>query len=210
MALAAITAIVDPEVIILDGSIGRSLQPYLADYAGRLAGRLLAVPRLCISGLGPNATVVEGLSLRHCSWLVSGLLPRRSSGPSPSGGGVKEIPEACYVATPAGSAAECSRIAHDGFVGPRDDCQSGPGGAEFQRRAGGSRGPGRDAHARRDHRARGLRTPHRQAHARPLRRPGRRRSPPRGNPGDDQFERAERVAGRDWRRRCRLRRAPRA
>lgn len=62
MALAAITAIVDPEVIILDGSIGRSLQPYLAELSGRLAGRLLAVPRLCISGLGPNATVVGAIA----------------------------------------------------------------------------------------------------------------------------------------------------
>lgn len=58
LALAAITAIVDPELIILDGSIGRSLGPFLAGLTGRLAGRLPSVPRLCISGLGPNATVV--------------------------------------------------------------------------------------------------------------------------------------------------------
>ncbi|MGA2512406.1 MAG: ROK family transcriptional regulator [Candidatus Limnocylindrales bacterium] len=62
LALAAITAIVDPEVIILDGSVGRSLQPYLAELSGRLAGRLLEVPRLCISGLGPNATVVGAIA----------------------------------------------------------------------------------------------------------------------------------------------------
>jgi glucokinase len=62
LALAAITAIVDPEVIILDGSIGRSLEPYLADLTGRLTGRLLAMPRLCISRLGPNATVVGAIA----------------------------------------------------------------------------------------------------------------------------------------------------
>lgn len=62
LALAAITAIVDPEVIILDGSIGRSLEPYLADLTGRLTGRLLTIPRLCISRLGPNATVVGAIA----------------------------------------------------------------------------------------------------------------------------------------------------
>ena len=58
LALAAVTVIVDPELIILDGSIGRSLQPYLDDLIDRLAGRLLVVPRLCISRLGQNATVL--------------------------------------------------------------------------------------------------------------------------------------------------------
>ncbi len=62
LALAAITAIVDPEVIILDGRIGRSLQPYLADLTGRLTGRLPEVPRLCVSGLGPKATVVGAIA----------------------------------------------------------------------------------------------------------------------------------------------------
>jgi predicted NBD/HSP70 family sugar kinase len=62
LALAAVTAIVDPEVIILDGAVGRSLQPYLADLAERLTGRLPAVPRLCVSGLGPNATVVGAIA----------------------------------------------------------------------------------------------------------------------------------------------------
>ncbi len=105
MALAAITAIVDPEVIILDGSIGRSLQPYLAELSGRLAGRLLAVPRLCISGLGPNATVVGAIA-------AALQLARERTAPSALFGaftvsrGVKEMPEACYVATPAGSAAD--------------------------------------------------------------------------------------------------------
>jgi glucokinase len=62
LALAAITSIVDPEVIILDGSIGRSLEPYLAELSGRLTGRLLSIPRLCISRLGSNATVVGAIA----------------------------------------------------------------------------------------------------------------------------------------------------
>jgi glucokinase len=62
LALAAITAIVDPELIILDGEIGRSLRPYLAALAGRLTGRLPAIPRLCVSGLGPNATVLGAVA----------------------------------------------------------------------------------------------------------------------------------------------------
>ncbi len=62
LALAALTAIVDPEVIILDGSVGQSLQPYLADLVDRLTGRLLEVPRLCISGLGSNATVMGAIA----------------------------------------------------------------------------------------------------------------------------------------------------
>ena len=62
LALAAITVVVDPEMIILDGTIGRSLQPYLVDLAERLTGQLPAVPHLCISGLGPNATVIGAIA----------------------------------------------------------------------------------------------------------------------------------------------------
>lgn len=62
LALAATTVVVDPEVIILDGTIGRSLEPYLAELAERLTGRLPAVPRLCVSGLGPNATVIGAIA----------------------------------------------------------------------------------------------------------------------------------------------------
>jgi len=62
LALAAIAVVVDPEVIILDGSIGRSLEPYLGALAERLAGRLPAVPRLHVSGLGLNATVLGAVA----------------------------------------------------------------------------------------------------------------------------------------------------
>jgi glucokinase len=62
LGLVAITTIVDPELIILDGSIGRSLGPYLAELSGRLTGRLVSIPRLCISSLGPNATLVGAIA----------------------------------------------------------------------------------------------------------------------------------------------------
>jgi glucokinase len=62
LGLVAITTIVDPELIILDGSIGRSLEPYLAELSGRLTGRLVSIPRLCISSLGPNATLVGAIA----------------------------------------------------------------------------------------------------------------------------------------------------
>jgi glucokinase len=62
LALAAITTILDPELVILDGSVGRSLAPYLEELSGRLAGRLLSIPRLCISSLGSNATVVGAIA----------------------------------------------------------------------------------------------------------------------------------------------------
>jgi glucokinase len=62
LGLAALTAVVDPELIILDGSLGRALEPYVTEIAGRLTGRLLSVPRICVSGLGPNATVVGAIA----------------------------------------------------------------------------------------------------------------------------------------------------
>ena len=62
LGLVAITTIVDPELIILDGSIGRSLGPYVAELSGRLTGRLVSIPRLCISSLGPNATLVGAIA----------------------------------------------------------------------------------------------------------------------------------------------------
>lgn len=62
LALAAIIVVVDPEVIILDGTLGRCLDPYLAGLEERLSGRLPAVPRLRVSGLGPNATVIGAIA----------------------------------------------------------------------------------------------------------------------------------------------------
>jgi glucokinase len=62
VALVAITTIVDPERIILDGGVGRSLEPYLASLNERLARHLTNPPELRVSRLGPNATVVGAIA----------------------------------------------------------------------------------------------------------------------------------------------------
>jgi glucokinase len=58
VALGAVAAIVDPELVIFDGSIGRAMGPFIDGLTERLADRLLYLPRLCASRLGPNATVL--------------------------------------------------------------------------------------------------------------------------------------------------------
>jgi glucokinase len=62
MAVVALVAVVDPERVILDGSVGRALEPYLDDLSARVAARVPAVPALHVSRLGPNATVIGGIA----------------------------------------------------------------------------------------------------------------------------------------------------
>ena len=52
----------DPELIILDGAVGRSLEPYLGRITERLIRHVPAVPELCVSRLGPNATIVGAIA----------------------------------------------------------------------------------------------------------------------------------------------------
>jgi hypothetical protein len=52
----------DPAVIILDGGVGRSLEPYLERLSAALAEQLPWSPRLDVSRLGPNATVVGAIA----------------------------------------------------------------------------------------------------------------------------------------------------
>jgi glucokinase len=61
LALTAIAATVDPQLIILEGAIGRSLAPWLDVIQGRLRNRLPTPPTLAISTLG-SATVVGGIA----------------------------------------------------------------------------------------------------------------------------------------------------
>jgi predicted NBD/HSP70 family sugar kinase len=61
LALTAIAATVDPELVILEGSIGRSLGPYVDVMRGRLQRRLPAPPELVVSSLDA-ATVVGGIA----------------------------------------------------------------------------------------------------------------------------------------------------
>jgi glucokinase len=58
LAFVEVIATVDPELIILEGSIGRSMEPHLAELVRRIAPHVPVLPRVLVSGLGPNATVV--------------------------------------------------------------------------------------------------------------------------------------------------------
>lgn len=62
LALIAVAGMLDPERIILDGAVGRSLEPYLGRIAEGLGRHLPDVPELCVSRLGPNATVVGAIA----------------------------------------------------------------------------------------------------------------------------------------------------
>ncbi|HEX4832728.1 MAG TPA: ROK family transcriptional regulator [Trebonia sp.] len=57
-AIAGATALVDPELIILDGSIGRALEPWLAQLRTAVARAVFRAPEVVISTLGANATVL--------------------------------------------------------------------------------------------------------------------------------------------------------
>jgi glucokinase len=62
MAVVDVAAMLDPERIILDGSIGRALEPYVERIIGRVAPRVPHVPELRFSKLGPNATVIGAIA----------------------------------------------------------------------------------------------------------------------------------------------------
>jgi predicted NBD/HSP70 family sugar kinase len=61
LALTAVAATVDPELVILEGSIGRSLGAYVEDVRRRLRLRLPAPPEVLASTLR-SATVVGGIA----------------------------------------------------------------------------------------------------------------------------------------------------
>lgn len=60
--IVAIAAVTDPEMVIIDGSIGRALAPELDRIASNVRRRLPAGPRVAISDLGPNSTVRGAIS----------------------------------------------------------------------------------------------------------------------------------------------------
>jgi glucokinase len=62
MAIVDVAAVLDPERIILDGSIGRALEPYVERILERVAPRVPHVPELRFSRLGPNATVIGAIA----------------------------------------------------------------------------------------------------------------------------------------------------
>ena len=62
MAIVAIGAVADPEVVILEGSVGRALGPFLPRLVERVSSQLPAPPRVVASSLGSNATVVGAIA----------------------------------------------------------------------------------------------------------------------------------------------------
>ena len=62
ITITAVTALVDPARVILGGSIGRALAPYLSQIDTLVAQVTYRPPELVISGLGPNATVVGAIA----------------------------------------------------------------------------------------------------------------------------------------------------
>jgi glucokinase len=61
-AIAGTTALVDPDRIILDGSIGRALRPWLGDLRTLVEAQVFRAPEIVISELGPNATVTGAIA----------------------------------------------------------------------------------------------------------------------------------------------------
>jgi glucokinase len=61
-AISGITALLDPERIILDGSIGRALEPWLGDLRSAVAAGVFRPPDIVISRLGSSATVLGAIA----------------------------------------------------------------------------------------------------------------------------------------------------
>jgi glucokinase len=61
-AIAGATALVDPERVILDGSIGRALEPWLQDLRAAVTAGVFRPPDIVISTLGANATVLGAIA----------------------------------------------------------------------------------------------------------------------------------------------------
>ena len=62
MAIVAIASTVDPELVILEGGVGRSLGPFLDDLVAHIAPSLPAPPRIVTSTLGSDATVIGAIA----------------------------------------------------------------------------------------------------------------------------------------------------
>ncbi len=62
ITITAVTTLVDPARVILGGSIGRALAPYVAQIETLVGQVTYRAPELVISSLGPNATVVGAIA----------------------------------------------------------------------------------------------------------------------------------------------------
>lgn len=81
LGLIALIVTADPSLVILDGGVGRSLEPYLARIHAAVAGQLPWVPQITVSHLGTNSTVVGAIAT--ALWL-----DRERAAPSLRRGGV--------------------------------------------------------------------------------------------------------------------------
>ncbi|HEX3492208.1 MAG TPA: ROK family transcriptional regulator [Streptosporangiaceae bacterium] len=61
-AITGVTALVDPERVILDGAIGRALEPWLPGLRDAVAARVFRSPDIVVSGLGPDAAVTGAIA----------------------------------------------------------------------------------------------------------------------------------------------------
>jgi glucokinase len=72
MTIIDVTAVIDPELVVLDGSIGRALAPHLDRLADLVAGSVLYPPELRVSTLAPTAVlagaVAEAQRLQGQRW----------------------------------------------------------------------------------------------------------------------------------------------
>ncbi len=57
-----VAAVLNPERIIFDGSVGRALEPYTEELLARVDGRIPHIPEIRYSRLGPNATVIGAIA----------------------------------------------------------------------------------------------------------------------------------------------------
>jgi glucokinase len=81
VVLIALATTADPELIIIDGGVGRSLAPYLERLSSALARHTPWTPRLAVSQLGPSATVTGAIAT--ALWLDrQRAVPSLRSGPS--------------------------------------------------------------------------------------------------------------------------------
>lgn len=62
VVMVGVVVVADPAVIVLDGSIGRSMTPYIEKLEAFLHGRVLARPRVTTSTLGADGTVIGAIA----------------------------------------------------------------------------------------------------------------------------------------------------
>lgn len=57
LAIVNVCAVLDPEVVVIDGSVGRALAPFFGEVERLVARHIVTPPRIIESELGPNSTV---------------------------------------------------------------------------------------------------------------------------------------------------------